>query len=362
MVLSVEECTFLVEHVFGCGGEYTQDAQQWFQAQFPETKVPHHNAVWQLIQKFRETGSMCDATRSGRASILTEKEVLDISDRMLQSLKKPIRKLSQQFGVSYGMAHTALKNHLCLHPYKITAVHEFKPCNSAKRVAYCMWFLDFLDREGEDILDVTFFTEGAHLHLSGYINSQNSRVWCAHNPHAFHESPLLDEKIGVWVGMSHRHTVRPTFFSETLNSQQYCDNIVYPFIAQLKEYEIDKAYFQQDGATAHTAHMSMSFLDDVFADKNISKTIWPPRSPDLSSPKFFSGAWWKTQRIWTIPTQFMIWRWPTQNTFGMWSVLYWTRFSRTQFGVSINVWRLAGDTLNITCNFLYCNHQEHTDF
>jgi hypothetical protein len=27
--------------------------------------------------------------------------------------------------------------------------------------------------------------------------------------------------------------------------------------------------------------------------------------------------------------------------------------------VLINVWRLAGDTLNITCNFLYCNHQVH---
>jgi hypothetical protein len=30
--------------------------------------------------------------------------------------------------------------------------------------------------------------------------------------------------------------------------------------------------------------------------------------------------------------------------------------------VSITVWRLAGDTLNITCNFLYCNHQVHRDF
>jgi hypothetical protein len=30
--------------------------------------------------------------------------------------------------------------------------------------------------------------------------------------------------------------------------------------------------------------------------------------------------------------------------------------------VSINFWRLAGDTLNITCNFLYCNHQVHRDF
>jgi len=64
----------------------------------------------------------------------------------------------------------------------------------------------------------------------------------------------------------------------------------------------------------------------------------------------------------TIPTQLMIWRWPSQNTFGMWTVLYWKRSSRTQFGVSITVWRLARDTLNITCNFLYCNHQVHRDY
>jgi hypothetical protein len=29
--------------------------------------------------------------------------------------------------------------------------------------------------------------------------------------------------------------------------------------------------------------------------------------------------------------------------------------------MSINVWRLAGETLNITCHFLCCNHQAHGD-
>ena len=76
MVLPVEEHMFLLEHVFWCGGEYTQDVQQRFEAQFPETKVPHRNAVQQLIQKFKETGSVCDTTKSGRPSILTEKKVL----------------------------------------------------------------------------------------------------------------------------------------------------------------------------------------------------------------------------------------------------------------------------------------------
>jgi hypothetical protein len=69
-------------------------------------------------------------------------------------------------------------------------------------------------------------------------------------------------------------------------------------------------------------------------------------------------TWW----LQYSKVQLMIWRWPSQNTFGMRTVLYRTRSSRTQLGVSINVWRMAGDALNITCNFLYCNHQVHKDF
>jgi hypothetical protein len=34
--------------------------------------------------------------------------------------------------------------------------------------------------------------------------------------------------------------------------------------------------------------LSTALLDDVFADRIISKTTWPPRSPDLSPPDFFS--------------------------------------------------------------------------
>jgi hypothetical protein len=81
---------------------------------------------------------------------------------------------------------------------------------------------------------------------------------------------------------------------------------LYPFIAQLKEDENDNGYFQQDGDTAHTAHMSMAFLDDVFAYRIISTTIWPPRSPDLSPPNFCLWDAMKTPCIRTIPIKLMI--------------------------------------------------------
>jgi hypothetical protein len=87
--------------------------------------------------------------------------------------------------------------------------------------------------------------------------------------------------------------------------------------------------------------------------------------PYIQFPELFTvtpaGLYRWSKSLWAPDdysiVQVMIWRWPSQNTFGMWIVLYWK-----QFGVSMNVWRLAGNTLNSTCNFLYCKHQVHRDF
>jgi hypothetical protein len=100
------------------------------------------------------------------------------------------------------------------------------------------------------------------------------------------------------------------------------------------------------------------------AAKSVTSAHQENTWPNTEWSKFFVHLTIRvqTQCIRTIPTHFMCWRWPSQNTFRMCSVLYWTRSSRTQFDVSINVGRVAGETLNITCNFLYCYHQVHENF
>jgi hypothetical protein len=68
---------------------------------------------------------------------------------------------------------------------------------------------------------------------------------------------------------------------------KYCEVIHYPFIGHLNEDEIFCGYFQQDGATAHTARVSVTLLRNVFGDWIISKDIWPPRLPDLTRPDYY---------------------------------------------------------------------------
>jgi transposase len=84
MVPSIEERVFLVEYVFREGNRYTDLVQEQFAEKFPETPVPHRNAVRRFIEKFRETGSVLDAERSGRSSELNDKKLMDISDSMLR--------------------------------------------------------------------------------------------------------------------------------------------------------------------------------------------------------------------------------------------------------------------------------------
>jgi hypothetical protein len=61
--------------------------------------------------------------------------------------------------------------------------------------------------------------------------------------------------------------------------------MLYNFICQLEEDEITYSWFQQDGATAHTANNSMKLLNEIFGERVISTNLCPPRSPNFTPPE-----------------------------------------------------------------------------
>jgi len=96
-------------------------------------------------------------------------------------------------------------------------------------------------------------------------------VWLVVNPDEIQETPMPDQKVGVWYVASWSKVIGPTFFENIINSEHY--DILYPFIAQLTEDKIAHAHFQQDSATAHMAHVLLAFLHDVFNDWLMSRDI-----------------------------------------------------------------------------------------
>ncbi|GFX16988.1 DUF4817 domain-containing protein [Trichonephila clavipes] len=62
------------------------------------------------------------------------------------------------------------------------------------------------------------------------------------------------------------------------------------FIPELNNHDVQKLWFQQDGATRHTARAPIDLLKDTFGDRLISRfgpVNWPPRSCDLTPLDYF---------------------------------------------------------------------------
>ncbi|GFT47394.1 DUF4817 domain-containing protein [Trichonephila clavipes] len=118
------------------------------------------------------------------------------------------------------------------------------------------------------------FSDEAHFWLNSYVNKQNCRIWSEANPHVYVETPLHPKKLTVWCALWAGGIIGPYFF-KTMKA------------TTLQSMEL---WFQQDGATCHTARATIDLLKDTFDDRLISRfgpVNWPPRSCDLTPLDYF---------------------------------------------------------------------------
>ncbi|GFX35513.1 putative transposable element [Trichonephila clavipes] len=69
------------------------------------------------------------------------------------------------------------------------------------------------------------------------------------------------------------------------------------FIPELNNHDVQELWFQQDGATCHTARATIDLLKDTFGDRLISRfgpVNWPPRSCDLAPLDYFLWGYVKS--------------------------------------------------------------------
>ncbi|GFS85937.1 hypothetical protein TNCV_1219351 [Trichonephila clavipes] len=83
----------------------------------------------------------------------------------------------------------------------------------------------------------------------------------------------------------------------TVNGDRYRALITNFFIPELNNHDVQELWFQQDGATCHTARATIDLLKDTFGDRLISRfgpVNWPPRSCDLTPLDYFLWGYVKS--------------------------------------------------------------------
>ncbi|GFT10766.1 transposable element Tc3 transposase [Trichonephila clavipes] len=153
------------------------------------------------------------------------------------------------------------------------------------------------------LLASNFVSDEAHFWLNGYVNKQNYRIWIEANPQVHVETPLHPAKLTVWCALWAGGIIGPYFFKNdeghnvTVNGDQYRGLITNFFIPELNNHDVQELWFQQDGATCHTARARIDLLKDTFGDRLISRfgpVNWPPRSCDLTRLDYFLWGYVKS--------------------------------------------------------------------
>jgi hypothetical protein len=68
-------------------------------------------------------------------------------------------------------------------------VQELYPDDFPKRA------ISLVNTFDDGLLEKTFFSDEAWFHLSGYVNSQNMRIWSTKNLHVYVEAPCIRKKL-----------------------------------------------------------------------------------------------------------------------------------------------------------------------
>ncbi|PNF27784.1 hypothetical protein B7P43_G09194 [Cryptotermes secundus] len=126
-----------------------------------------------------------------------------------------------------------------------------------------------------------------------------------------HERPLHASKVTVWCAVSSHGVIGPYFFENedritvTVTSDRYVEMLQTSVAPALKNFpQLHETWFQQDGATSHTARQSIAAVRELFGNRVISRfgdIPWPPRSPDLSDCDFSLWGYLKSRVYTTRP-------------------------------------------------------------
>ncbi|GFU80056.1 transposase [Trichonephila clavipes] len=110
-------------------------------------------------------------------------------------------------------------------------------------------------------------------------------IWSEANPQVYVQTPLHPDKLTVWCALWAGGIIGPYIFKNdeghkvTVNGDRYRAMITNFFIPELNNHDVQELWFQQDGATCHTARATIDLLKDTFGDRLISRfgpVNWPP--------------------------------------------------------------------------------------
>ena len=264
-----------------------------------------------MVTKFEETGSFNVRPGRGRKPVSTEAienvalKVEEVKDSNMHA-STSARRVAEELDMPLSTVLKILHNVLRYYPYKLQNVQKLLPHDFETRHRFSLQFLARLEVDSEWPWNI-LWTDEAHFHLDGSVNTHNCRIWEPKNPHAILQVPLHSPKVTVWCGFTAAFILGPYFFEEltargpircSITGQRYASLLKDKIVPDLQARQcLSSTIFMQDGAPPHICLCVKDVLKNHFSEERIIsrhfRNLWPPRSPDLNPCDFWLWGYLK---------------------------------------------------------------------
>lgn len=310
-----------------------------------QTKNWTRRGLHYLLAKIDRSGSVDRVAGSGRPrTARTAGNIAIVEDMVLSQEDAPrthrtVRQIARESGIHRSSVHRIVKKELQLKCLKKTNAQELTAANKQARMTRARQLLDKYPRH---MVNFIVFTDEKLFTVAAPTNSQNDRFYVrpgtikkdVNENRLLRTRPTFSKSVMVSVGVSKLGCTEIHFIEPgvKVNGAYYRDNLLaqklLPDIRRISQGEF--FVFQQDGAPAHRARDTVSFLERETPDF-IPPTLWPPNSPDLN-PVDYS--------IWSV-LQEKVYRSRIANVDELKTRLIdeWARFDQSIVDAAISQWR-----------------------
>lgn len=267
---------------------------------YPERQQPEKQIFQRLYHNLSEYGSFVKPRSKNYNKENRERDEINTLACVAADPTISSRNIEKDVGTSKSKILKTLKKHR-YKPYKIRKVHNLHPGDEERRLEFCHWYLQQINRNPNFFQNI-IWTDEAFISSEGIFNRHNNRYWSNINPHQT-VARIQQGRFGfhVWVALYQNRVLNYNIFNENLNAQGYMQILEECVIMELDNMPLatrNLVYFQQDGAPAHNSHMVRQLLNVNFAENwlgTYGPNRWPPRSPDLTPLDFYFWGFIKNE-------------------------------------------------------------------
>ena len=287
-------------------GNALEVSRRW-RNHWQNVRPPTVRTILKTFQKFETEGTCHNLNKGNSGRPRTARAPVNIA-RVRNAVRRNGKRSSRRNGLNLSPASfLRIMRDIRFHPYVLVSRQKLEPVDLPRRVVFCNWFLQMINRQN-NFLDNLIVSDEAIFSLNSEVNSKNVIKYAqrgqGHPPDHYVEFKQGADQVMVWMGLTGGRVLGPHFVRGRLDTREYLRIIRYHVVqGDFRRLNIQRGlmWWQQDGAPAHTSNRSINYLRGQFPGKVLSgrgDQDWPARSPDLTVCDFFLWGYLKHQ-IWS---------------------------------------------------------------